>query len=360
MRADAGIVISASHNAYHDNGIKIFGPDGFKISEKMEMEIENLVLKEDLNKLLPPSTAIGRSKRIDDSAGRYIVYVKNTFPLDLTLDGMRIVLDCANGAAYKVGPAILEELGAEVIVLGNTPDGTNINDKVGALYPHHLSQNVTKFRADCGISLDGDADRVILADEKGNIVNGDHILAICALDMKSRGQLKNDSVVATEMSNFGLEKLLRSHGIHLIKTNVGDKYVVQEMRKNGHSIGGEQSGHIIFLDHSTTGDGLVAALKVLSVMKSRGKKLSELSDVMIDMPQVLRNIRVAQRKNLDTLPGYSEMVDKITKELKGQGRVFVRFSGTEPLVRVLVEGPDQQRIHQYADDMAAFLQKALV
>lgn len=359
MRADAGIVISASHNAFIDNGIKIFDHDGFKISEKMEKEIEDLVLREDLNAFLASATGIGRSKRIDDSAGRYIVYVKNTFPLDLTLDGMRIVLDCANGASYKVGPAILEELGAEVIVLGNTPDGTNINDKVGALFPHHLSQNVLKFRADCGISLDGDADRVIMSDEKGNIVNGDHILAICALEMKARGKLKNNTIVATEMSNFGLEKILKANDIQLIKTNVGDKYIVQEMRKNGHSLGGEQSGHIIFLNNSTTGDGLIAALKVLSVMRSKNQPLSVLSDVMIDMPQVLRNIRVQQRKDLNSLSGYTELVDKITKELKGQGRIFVRFSGTEPLVRVLVEGPDPHRIHQYADDMATFLQKML-
>lgn len=359
MRADAGIVISASHNPYHDNGIKIFGQDGFKISEKMEREIEELVFKENLNALLPKSAGIGRSKRIEDSAGRYIVYVKNTFPLDLTLDGLRIVLDCANGAAYKVGPAILEELGAEVIVLGNKPDGTNINDKCGALHPNSLSQSVVQFRADCGISLDGDADRVILADEKGNIVNGDHILAICAMEMKERGELKNNTVVATEMSNFGLEKALKANGIHLLKTNVGDKYVVQEMRKGGFSIGGEQSGHIIFLDHSTTGDGLIAALKVLAVMKRHSKQLSDLSDVVIDMPQVLKNIRVSTRKPLEEISGYQDMHDKITKELKGLGRIFVRFSGTEPLLRILVEGPDLKMIHKYADDMAAFLQKAL-
>jgi phosphoglucosamine mutase len=359
MRADAGIVISASHNPYLDNGIKIFGPDGFKISEKMEKEIESLVLTENLNALLPKSPGIGRSKRIDDSAGRYIVFVKNTFPLDLTLDGLRIVLDCANGAAYKVGPAILEELGAEVIVLANKPDGTNINDKCGALHPNSLSQNVVQYRADCGISLDGDADRVILADEKGNLVNGDHILAICALDMKARGQLKNDTVVATEMSNFGLEKMLNANNIKLIKTNVGDKYVVQEMRTGGHAIGGEQSGHIIFLDHATTGDGLIAALKVLAVMKRQSRTLSDLNNIMTDMPQILKNIKVATKKPLETIEGYQAMHDKISKELKGQGRIFVRFSGTEPLVRVLVEGPDIKRIHQFADDMSAFLQKAL-
>lgn len=359
MRADAGIVISASHNPYNDNGIKIFGPDGYKISEDMEKQIQNMVYNDDLNALLPASPLVGRSKRIEDAQGRYIVYVKNTFPLDYTLDGLRIVLDCANGASYKVGPAILEELGAEVIIVGNNPDGTNINDKVGALYPTHLSQNVVKFRADIGISLDGDADRVILADEKGQIVNGDHVLAICGLDMKKRGLLKNDTVVATEMANFGLEKLFKANGIQLIKTNVGDKYVVQEMRRGGFSLGGENSGHLIFLDHSTTGDGLIAALKILAVMRRENKKLSELRDVLIEMPQILKNIRVARRTQLDQIPGYNELHAKITKELNGHGRIFVRFSGTEPLVRVLVEGPDVARIHQFADEMASFLQKNL-
>ncbi len=359
MRADAGIVISASHNPYNDNGIKIFGPDGYKISEDMEKQIQSMVYNDDLNSLLPSSQGIGRSKRIEDAQGRYIVYVKNTFPLDYTLDGLRIVLDCANGASYKVGPAILEELGAEVIVVGNNPDGTNINDKVGALYPNHLSQNVVKFRADIGISLDGDADRVILVDEKGQVVNGDHVLAICGLDMKKRGLLKNDTVVATEMANFGLEKLFKANGIQLIKTNVGDKYVVQEMRRGGYSLGGENSGHLIFLDHSTTGDGLIAALKILAVMRREQKKLSELRDVLIEMPQILKNVRVARRTELDQISGYNELHAKISKELNGHGRIFVRFSGTEPLVRVLVEGPDVQRIHQFADEMASFLQKNL-
>ncbi len=359
MRADAGIVISASHNPYCDNGIKIFGPDGFKISEAMEKEIEQLVLQENLNSLLPESDGIGRSKRIDDSAGRYIVFVKSTFPLDLTLDGLRIVLDCANGAAYKVGPAILEELGAEVIVLGNKPDGTNINDKCGALHPDSLSENVIQYRADCGISLDGDADRVIMADEKGNIVNGDHILAICALDMKETGTLKNNTVVATQMSNFGLEKLLKANNIKLLKTNVGDKYVVQEMRNGDHAIGGEQSGHIIFLEHATTGDGLIAALKVLAVMKRQKRKLSDLNEIMIDMPQILKNIRVDNRKPLEEIEGYQALIDRITKELHGQGRVFVRFSGTEPLLRILVEGPDPKMIHKYAEEISKFLQSKL-
>jgi phosphoglucosamine mutase len=244
MRASAGIVISASHNAYQDNGIKVFGFDGFKISEEIEKEIERLVFDEDLTKYLPPSAEVGRTKRIEDAQGRYIVYVKNTFPLEYTLDGMRIVLDTANGAAYKVAPNVFEELGAEVIQLGNQPNGTNINDKVGALYPAKISEAVQHFRADVGISLDGDADRVIIVDEKGAIMNGDHILGLCALHMKKKGTLHHNTLVVTHMSNYGLEKKMNESGIQVVKTNVGDKYVVEEMRKHGYNLGGEQSGHI--------------------------------------------------------------------------------------------------------------------
>ncbi|MGZ3771508.1 MAG: phosphoglucosamine mutase [Bdellovibrio sp.] len=359
MRAAAGIVISASHNPFHDNGIKVFGPDGFKISDEMEREIERLVLEEDLIQFLPHSKEIGRTRRIEDSQGRYIVYVKGTFPLEYTLDGMRIVLDTANGASYKVAPSVFQELGAEVIQLGDDPNGTNINDKVGALYPQKLSEAVTQYRADVGISLDGDADRVIMVDEKGEIVNGDRILAICALHMKERGLLKKDTLVATQMSNFGLEKRMHESGIKLIKTGVGDKYVVDEMRKNGYNLGGEQSGHIIFLDHTTTGDGCIAALSVLAVMKQTGKKMSELSRVFDDVPQVLINCRVKRRTELHEIPGYNEMISNIEKKLNGDGRVFVRFSGTEPVIRVLVEGPDKAQISHFADEIASFLDKEL-
>ena len=258
MRAAAGIVISASHNAYQDNGIKIFGPNGFKLDDHLEKEIETLVAADDLLKLLPPAKDIGRTKRIEDAQGRYIVHAKSIFPLENSLDGMRIVLDTAHGAAYKVAPAIFEELGAEVILLGSQPNGTNINDKSGALHPANISQAVVQYRADVGIGLDGDADRIVMVDEKGKILNGDQILAICALHMKSKNQLKNNTLVVTQMSNFGLEKKMRSEGITVVKTNVGDKHVVEEMRKNNYNLGGEQSGHIIFLDHSTTGDGTVA------------------------------------------------------------------------------------------------------
>lgn len=359
MRASAGIVISASHNAFHDNGIKVFNHDGFKIPDDMEKEIERLVLEEDLTKHLPPSHQVGRTRRIDDSQGRYILYVKNTFPLEYTLDGMRIVLDTAHGSAYKVAPAIFTELGAEVIQMGDEPNGTNINDKVGALYPAKLAEAVVQYRADVGISLDGDADRVIMVDEKGQIMNGDHILGICALHMKKKGLLKNNTLVVTQMSNFGLEKKMNESGIQVVKTGVGDKYVVDEMRRNGYNLGGEQSGHIIFLDHTTTGDGCVAALNVLAVMKQTGVKMSDLNRIIEEVPQVLINLRVKKRKDLETIPGYNELVDRITKDLKGLGRVFVRFSGTEPVIRVLVEGPNKVEINHYAAEIAEFLETHL-
>ncbi|MBX3035116.1 MAG: phosphoglucosamine mutase [Bdellovibrionaceae bacterium] len=359
MRADAGIVISASHNAFQDNGIKIFGPDGFKLPEEMEREIERLVANEDLGKKLPPSKDIGRTKRIDDAQGRYIVYVKNTFPLEFTLDGLRIVLDTANGASYKVAPAIFEELGAEVIQLGDAPNGTNINDKVGALYPAKLAEVVREYRADVGISLDGDADRVIMVDDAGEIVNGDHILGICALFLKRKGLLKKDTLVVTQMSNFGLEKKMNENGIQVVKTGVGDKYVVEEMRKNGYNLGGEQSGHIIFLDHTTTGDGCVAALAVLAVMKETGKTISELNSLIEDVPQVLINCRVRHRKDVADIKGYAELIRDIEKKLAGEGRVFVRFSGTEPVIRILVEGPDKRAITSYAEEIAQLLEREL-
>lgn len=359
MRADAGIVISASHNPYSDNGIKMFGPDGFKLDDTREREIERMVFEVNLNDHLIESEKIGRSKRIDDASGRYVVYAKNSFPLEYTLEGMRIILDCANGAAYKVAPAIFQELGAEVIVIGNQPNGFNVNDKHGALHPDRLAQLVHQYRADVGIALDGDADRVIMVDEKGNLVNGDHILAICAMHLKERGVLPQKTIVATQMSNWGLDQLMAAHGIKVVRTDVGDKYVVEEMRKNGFVLGGEQSGHLIFLDHSTTGDGCIAALNVLAVMKRTRKILSELNEEMKEVPQVLVNIRVKKRQDLDKISGYQQMMDDINKKLGNKGRTFVRFSGTEPVVRVLVEGPDRLEIAKYAEEIAAFLEKEL-
>jgi phosphoglucosamine mutase len=348
MRASAGIVISASHNPFQDNGIKIFGPDGFKFPVTEEKQLEDLILKGDLSNHLPTAEAVGKTVRIDDAIGRYVVYVKNTFPKNLTLQGLRIVLDCANGAAYKVAPWVFEELGAEVIKLNVSPNGMNINDKCGALYPETMQKAVVDFRADIGISLDGDADRVILSDEKGQNVSGDHVLAICAIDMHAKGQLAQNTVVATHMSNVGLEQALKKKGIKLIQTEVGDKYVVDAMRQGGFVLGGEQSGHTIFMDHSTTGDGLVAALRVLAVMMESGKKLSELRKTMTMVPQVLRNVRITKRKTLQEIKGLAD-----------RGRVFLRFSGTEPVVRILVEGPNRDEINQAAEELASVIHREL-
>lgn len=359
MRASAGIVISASHNAFQDNGIKIFGPDGFKIPEAMEREIERLIATEDLNRFLPPSKDIGRTRRIEDAQGRYITFVKNTFPLEYTLDGLRVVLDTANGAAYKVAPAIFEELGAEVIHLGDDPNGININDKVGALYPARLAETVKQYRADVGVSLDGDADRVIMVDDRGEIMNGDHLLGISALFMKRKGLLRKETLVVTHMSNYGLEKKMTENGIQVVKTGVGDKYVVEEMRKGGFNLGGEQSGHIIFLDHTTTGDGCIAALSALAVMRETGQKMSELNELIEDVPQVLVNCRVRVRKELSEIDGYDRLIAGIDQKLSGIGRTFVRFSGTEPVIRILVEGPDKRAINSYAEEIAHFLEKEL-
>lgn len=359
MRAAAGIVISASHNAYQDNGIKIFGPDGFKLDDQLEKEIETLVAADNLSKMLPPSREVGRTKRIEDAQGRYIVYAKSAFPLEYTLEGMRIVLDTAHGAAYKVAPAIFEELGAEVVHVGNQPNGTNINDKVGALHPSLISQAVVQYRADVGIALDGDADRLIMIDEKGKFINGDHILAICAIHMKIKKQLRHDTLVVTQMSNFGLEKKMNEHGIRVITTSVGDKHVVDEMRRGSYSLGGEQSGHIIFLDQTTTGDGTVAALNVLSVMKETGRKMSELADIFEDVPQVLINCRVRSRVELSEIKGYASLLKEKEVQLKGEGRIFIRYSGTEPLIRILVEGPDKKKISFIAEELASFLEKEI-
>lgn len=359
MRVDAGIIISASHNPYYDNGIKIFGADGFKIPDQMEREIEALVANEDLTAHLADSDSLGRTRRIDDAAGRYIVYAKNSFPLNLSLEGMRVVLDCANGAAYKVAPAIFSELGADLVVIGDEPDGYNINDKSGALFPARVVDAVAKYRADVGISLDGDGDRVIMVDEKGEIVNGDHILAICAIHLSKRKSLPQNTIVATQMSNVGLDLAMKKHGIYVVRTDVGDKNVVEAMRTAGYTLGGEQSGHIIHLDYSTTGDGCVAALNVLAVMKSEGKPLSELAKTMEDVPQVLINTRVSKRKELSSIPGYQKMIEKAETKLKGDGRLFVRFSGTEPVIRVLVEGRDKIEIGRLAEEIAQFLQSEL-
>lgn len=356
MRVDAGVVISASHNPYFDNGIKIFGSDGFKLSDEEESRIESMVSEMDFSEeAWAEADHVGRTRRIDDSAGRYIVNVKNTFPNQFSLEGLRIVLDTAHGAAYKVAPLIFEELGAEVIRLGDAPNGRNINDQVGALYPNKTREALLKYRADIGICLDGDADRVVLIDEKGDVVNGDHILGICALHLKSVGKLSQSTLVVTHMSNLGLEQKMKENGIRVVKTPVGDKHVVEEMRRSGFVLGGEQSGHIIFLNHSTTGDGCVAALNVLATMIEQKKTLSALSSEIPDFPQTLLNVRTSQRwGSVDEISGAKEAIEAAEKRLGSEGRIFIRFSGTEPLLRILAEGPHEDVVEEVAEELRGF------
>src|SRR5512138_3679650 len=295
MRADAGVVISASHNPFQDNGIKFFFKDGFKLPDEMELKIEDLIDSGKIDSLRPIATEVGKAYRIDDAVGRYVVFLKSTFPKDMDLSGIKIVLDCANGAAYKVAPAVFEELGAEVITIGVKPTGTNINAGCGSLHPEVMCEAVKEHQADLGIALDGDADRVIFCDEFGNVVDGDQIMAICATEMLRQKRLKKNTLVATVMSNMGLDIALKRAGGKVIKTDVGDRYVVEEMRRGGYNLGGEQSGHMIFLDHNTTGDGTLTALQVLAIMRRTGKPLSELAQVMIPLPQVLVNVRVSEK-----------------------------------------------------------------
>jgi phosphoglucosamine mutase len=353
MRADAGVVISASHNPYQDNGIKIFARDGFKLADEVEAEIESLVFGDALDKLRPGAADIGRATRIDDAVGRYVVFLKNTFPKDRTLDGVRVVVDCGHGAAYKVAPTVLHELGAQVIAVGVEPDGKNINDRAGALYPQTICQLTRQHGAALGIALDGDADRVIICDEHGQVVDGDAVMALCATRMLKKGTLQKRTVVSTVMSNLGLERALKSVGGTLLRTQVGDRYVVEAMRQGDYNFGGEQSGHLIFLDHATTGDGVVAALAVLGIMLEEQRPLSELASCMKRTPQVLVNVKVAEKRPFDDLPSVVALIQKVEQALGEDGRVLVRYSGTEPKVRVMIEGPDEARIKTYADEIAS-------
>ncbi|MCK4690794.1 MAG: phosphoglucosamine mutase, partial [Desulfuromonadales bacterium] len=359
MRADAGVVISASHNPYQDNGIKFFSSDGFKLPDDLELRIEDLILNNRLDELRPIADDVGKAYRIDDAIGRYVVYLKNSFPRDLDLQGLRIVLDCAHGAGYKVAPAVLTELGAEVIPLGVKPNGLNINDGCGSLHPEVMAEKVREYRADLGIALDGDADRVIFVDEKGDEVDGDHILAICGSEMIKSGQLAKNTVVATVMSNMGLDIAMQQAGGKVVRTAVGDRYVVEEMRKEGYTLGGEQSGHMIFLDHSSTGDGILSALQVLAIIQRTGQHLSELAKVMTSLPQVLVNVRVRKKAALADIAPIKKVIDEVEAELSGKGRVLVRYSGTEPLLRVMIEGEDQLRITELADGVAEVVREHL-
>ncbi len=352
MRADAGVVISASHNPYRDNGIKVFGPDGFKLPDEQEAEIERLMQSSDLDQHAPTGAGIGSAVRVEDARGRYVVYTKQTFPKDLTLDGLRVVVDAAHGAAYKVAPAVFSELGAEVHSIGSRPNGKNINRERGALYPQAAQQEVVNRSAHIGVALDGDADRVIIIDDAGNIVDGDAIMAMYGAEQLREHKLPKKTVVATVMSNLGLEHALARHGGKLVRTAVGDRYVVEEMRRGGYTFGGEQSGHLIFLDHASTGDGIVAALQVLAIMLRAGKPLSELAaNAMERVPQLLRNVALSERKPIEQMPNLQRSIKRIEKELGHDGRVLVRWSGTESKLRVMVEGPNDTRVAGYVNEL---------
>jgi len=358
MRCDAGVVISASHNPFEDNGIKVFARDGYKLPDELEAEIEALMGSSDLDGLRAAPADVGYSRKIEDARGRYVVYCKATFPSELTLDGMRIVVDGAHGAAYRVGPAVFEELGAQVIAIHTKPDGKNINARAGALYPQAMCECVKLHDAHIGIALDGDADRVVLCDENGTVVDGDALMALCATRMVAENRLAKRTLVATVMSNLGLERALREVGGQVVRTQVGDRYVVEEMRRNGYNLGGEQSGHIVFLDHATTGDGIVAALRVLAIMAKEQRPLSELVKVMTRTPQVLVNTAVDKKVPLEQLPDVQGMIRDIERQLGADGRVLVRYSGTESKARVMIEGLDEARIKGWADELAGALAKS--
>jgi phosphoglucosamine mutase len=354
MRADAGIVISASHNPYQDNGIKIFGSDGFKLPDEQEVEIERLMANGSLMGMRPTGPGIGRAEKLEDSRGRYVVFAKQTFPSDLSMEGMRIVVDAAHGAAYRTAPLVFQELGANVTCLGVKPNGVNINKDCGALHPDNVRAEVVRRRAQVGIALDGDADRVIVIDEKGQVVDGDAVMALCAQQLLRRGALRKKTVVATVMSNLGLEHALAREGAKLVRTAVGDRYVVEAMRQHGYNLGGEQSGHLIFLDYASTGDGTVAALQVLAIMLETGKPLSELASLAMDrVPQVLENVNLSVKKPLEDMKTLSALSAKITKELGDDGRVLVRWSGTEAKLRIMLEGPDEERIKAWSKELAS-------
>lgn len=359
MRADAGIVISASHNPFEDNGIKIFGSDGYKLADDLEAEVEALAEPGVLDGKTAESGGIGKATRINDAVGRYTVALKSCFPRELGLEGMKIGIDCANGAAYTVAPQVFTELGADVVSRGVSPNGRNINAGFGSLYPEVVAKLVREQNLSLGISLDGDADRCILVDERGGVLDGDVILALCAIDFQARGLLKTPVVVATVMSNLGLEKLLHGYGINVVRTGVGDRQVLEEMIRSGCQLGGEQSGHTIFSEMSTTGDGTLTALMALALMCRTGKPLSELAAQFIKFPQKLMNVRVSHKPPLDTLEKFSLELKRIEGELGEEGRVLVRYSGTENKARVMVECENEDRCKEFASQLATILENEI-
>lgn len=353
LRADLGVMISASHNPYEDNGIKLFGPDGFKLSDELEAKIEEIMASGDLT--LPPSADLGKAARLDDALGRYVEFVKGTFPTGLRLDGLKIAIDCANGAAYKVAPTVLWELGAEVIPVAVGPNGRNINDKCGATHPELVRDAVLTHGADVGLALDGDADRLIMVDEKGQIVDGDQLMALIAHSWAQAGKLKNKSIVATVMSNLGLERYLKTIGLDLLRTPVGDRYVVEAMREKECNLGGEQSGHMVLSDYSTTGDGLLAALQILAVICQSGKPASEVCRMFDRVPQLLKNVRITRDVMGD--PAFAAAIKAAEERFAGTGRVLVRKSGTEPLLRIMAEGDDPALVEAIVDELVALAAK---
>lgn len=355
MRAKGGVMVSASHNPIEYNGIKFVDHKGFKLHDTVEARVEALLSSGDFESLRPPPNQMGKAYRVDDASGRYVQYLKSTFPTRLTLDGLRVVIDCANGAGYRVAPLVFSELGAEVVTTGVSPSGLNINSDCGALHPERMVKLVHERGADVGIALDGDADRVIMCDAQGKLVDGDAILAICATHLHRKGNLAKATVVGTHMTNMGLEIALREKGIRLVRTDVGDRYVTEVMRRDGYNLGGETCGHIIFLHHTTCGDGILAALRVLSVMQQQQRPLENVANLFTPFPQVMRNVTVAHKRPFEQIRGFSKELSAIERELGARGRHLIRYSGTENIARIMVEGEDGERIAHLADRLAALL-----
>lgn len=359
LRADAGIMISASHNPYQDNGIKFFSNDGMKLPDEVEQRIENLILSNEIEHIRPTADAIGKAFRIDDAEGRYIEYVKRSLPRDMDFQNLKVVLDCANGAAYHVFPKVIRELGARVWVMGAEPDGLNINDGCGAVHPERLQQMVRDRKADIGIALDGDADRAMFVSEQGTVIDGDHALAAFALDLKRQGRLRHDTVVGTVMSNFGFELAMKKADITLVRTPVGDRYILERMVTQNFNLGGEQSGHMIFLDYHTSGDGMISGLQMLKLIKRSQQPLSILAQCMHAVPQVLLGVKVPHKPDLESLPVLQEAIREKERQLRESGRILVRYSGTEPLLRVMVEGQDAGIIRLIAEDLVGVVKSCI-
>lgn len=359
MRADAGVVISASHNPYQDNGIKFFDAFGFKLPDQMEDRLQELVQSGKLADYRIEAENVGKAYRVEDASGRYIEFLKSSFPKKLSLDGLKIVIDCANGAAYKIAPTVLRELGAEVITLSIEPNGRNINENCGALHPQAMASKVREVGAHLGIALDGDADRLILCDEKGQVIDGDKVIGICAFHYAAQGALAKNTVVGTVLSNLGLELSLKGKGISFIRTKVGDRYIIEEMRKGDYTLGGERSGHIVFLDKTTTGDGMLASLQVLALMLERGLPLSELAKDILILPQVEKNVSIATRKPIEDNEVVSHAISQMRRSLGRTGEIVVRYSGTEPLLRIMAQGEDEAQIAIYVEELAMLVEREM-